>query len=93
MALKTDDDALTALHNVLYKRPGTAKMRKKDVLQFSGFPFDKVRCGHQLLCRAALAVAWCHPGAGAGRKGATCSPARRRRTPRSTSARWSAWAS
>ena len=37
--LKTDDDALIALHKLVYKRPGTSHMRKKNCYEFSGFVF------------------------------------------------------
>ncbi|GIL70365.1 hypothetical protein Vretimale_3538 [Volvox reticuliferus] len=38
--LKTDDELLTSLHNLLFKRPGTAHRRKKNLYEFSGMTFD-----------------------------------------------------
>ncbi|GIL47395.1 hypothetical protein Vafri_4223 [Volvox africanus] len=38
--LKTDDELLTSLHNLLFKRPGTAHRRKKNLYEFSGITFD-----------------------------------------------------
>ncbi|GLI58871.1 hypothetical protein VaNZ11_000640 [Volvox africanus] len=38
--LKTDDELLTSLHNLLFKRPGTAHRRKRNLYEFSGMTFD-----------------------------------------------------
>ena len=35
--LKTDDDVLVGLHSLFFGRPGTKHLRKKSVLEFSGF--------------------------------------------------------
>lgn len=32
---------MTLLHRLLFKRPGTAHEIKKNIREFSGFPFDK----------------------------------------------------
>ncbi|EFJ50930.1 hypothetical protein VOLCADRAFT_120551 [Volvox carteri f. nagariensis] len=38
--LKTDDELVTSLHNLLFKRPGTSHRRKKNLYEFSGLSFD-----------------------------------------------------
>ncbi|GLC45046.1 hypothetical protein PLESTM_001681000 [Pleodorina starrii] len=39
--LKTDDELLTSLHTLVFKRPGTAHRRKKNLYEFSGLTLDE----------------------------------------------------
>ncbi|KXZ47395.1 hypothetical protein GPECTOR_35g833 [Gonium pectorale] len=39
--LKTDDELLTGLHSLLFKRPGTTMRRRKNLYEFSGLTFEE----------------------------------------------------